>query len=161
MSKLAAFLALVSFLAALLTEAVFALTALFTHSVRVYPVECEGRVVFGTFCEGEITVPLDPRTFRACPRRQTVTEWDTDGVIEFKNCTVKDYRNWQCTSAAGSGLVIQRTMQDGRLTVSMYDSRGSPKTNVNSWDVIYVAALDWLRLDLEYEMKQHGASLEQ
>ncbi len=161
MSKLAAFLALLSFLAALLIEAVFAFAALFTHSVRVYPVECEGRVVFATFCEGEITVPLNPRTFRAYPQRQTVTESDTDGVSEFKNCTVKDYRNWQCTTAAGSDLVIQRTMQDGRFTVSMYDARMSPKTNVNSWDVIYVSASDWLRLDLEYEMKQRGADVEE
>jgi len=161
MSRVAAFFALVSFVAALLTEAVFAFAALFTHSVRVYPVQCEGQVVFGTFCEGKLDTPLNPRTFRAFPARHTVTEWDTDGTTEFKNCTVKDYRNWQCTAPAGRDLVIQRTMQDGQLSVSMYDSRGSPKTNVNSWDVIYVSASDWLRMDLEYEMKQRGAGAEE
>ena len=51
-------------------------------------------------------------------------------------------------------LVIQKTMQDGQLTVAMYDSSMSPKTNVNSWDLIYVSMWDWLRMDLEYEMKQ-------
>ena len=59
MSRLAAFFALVSFTAALLIEAVVGFAALFTHSVRVYPVECEGQVAFETFCEGEITVPLE------------------------------------------------------------------------------------------------------
>jgi hypothetical protein len=161
MSRLAAFFALVSFAAALLIEAAFGLTAVFTHSVRVYPVECEGQVVFGTFCEGELTVPLNPLTFRAFAQRQTVTEWDSDGTTEFKNCTVKDYRNWQCTAPAGRDLVIQKTMQDGQLTVAMYDSRMSPKTNVNSWDLIYVSMWDWLRMDLEYEMKQRGASVEE
>lgn len=161
MSKLAAFLALVSFTAALLTEATFAVAALFSHSVRIYPVECDGQVVFATFCEGEITMPLDPITFRAFPDRQMVTEWDSEGATEFRNCTVRDYRNWQCTVPAGRDLVIQRTMQDGRLIVAMYDSRMSPKTNVNSWDLIYVSVWDWLRMDLEYEMKQRGAGVEE
>jgi hypothetical protein len=157
MSRLAAFFALVSFTAALLIEAVFGFAALFTHWVRVYPVECDGQVVFETFCEGEITVPLNPVTFRAFPDRQTVTEWDSDGATEFKSCAVKDYRNWQCTAPEGRDLMIQKTMQDGQLTVAMYDSRMSPKTNVNSWDLIYVPMWDWLRMDLEYEMKQRQA----
>ncbi len=161
MSRVAAFFALVSFTAALLTEAAFAFAALFTHSVRVYPVECDGQVVFGTFCEGETTVPLNPITFRAIPHRQSVTEWDSEGATQFNNCTVRDYRNWQCTTAAARDLVIQRTMQDGRLTVRMYDSHMSPKTNVNSWNLIYVPVWDWLRMDLEYEMKQRGAAAEE
>jgi len=161
MSRLAAFFALVSFTAAVLIEAVFGLAGLFTHSVRVYPVECDGRVVFGTFCEGELTMPLNPLTFKAFPDRRAVIEWDTEGATEFKNCTVKDHRNWQCTAPAGPDLVIQRTMQDGRFTLAMYDSRMSPKTNVNSWDLIYVSVWDWLRMDLEWEMKQRGARIEE
>jgi hypothetical protein len=160
MSRVAAFFALAGFIAALLTEAVFGVTGWFTHSVRVYPVQCEGQVMFGTFCEGELTVPLNPLTFRAFPERHTVTEWDTDGAAEFKSCTITDYRNWQCTVPVASDLVIQRTMQDGQLSVAMYDSRMMPKTNVNSWDLIYVPVWDWLRMDLEYEMKQHGAASE-
>ncbi len=154
MSRLGAFFALISFIGALLTEAAFGLTGLFTHSVRVYPIECEGQVVFGTFCDGEFTIPLDPATFRAFPQRQTVTEWSDDGTTQYTRCTVKDFRNWQCTNPTGRDLVIQKTMQDGRLTVSMYDSNMSPKTNVNSWDLVYVSKWDWLRLDLEYEMKR-------
>jgi hypothetical protein len=153
MSRIVAFFALVSFTAALLTEGTFAIAELFSHSVRVYPVECEGRVVFGTFCEGDLTVPLNPSTFRAFPDRQTVIEW-SDEERELKRCTVKDFRNWQCTVPTGRDLVIQKTMQDGRLTVAMFDSSMSPKTNVNSWDLIYVPVWDWLRMDLEYEMKQ-------
>jgi hypothetical protein len=152
---------LISFIAALVIEAVFAFTALFTHSVRVYPVECEGRVVFGTFCEGELILPLNPLTFRAFAGRQLVIEWDSDGATEFKNCTVRDYRNWQCTTPTGPNLVVQRTMQDGRLTTAMYDSRMSPKTDVNSWDLIYVSVWDWLRMDLEYEMRTRGAAVEE
>ena len=154
MSRLVAFFALISFTGALLTEAAFGLASLFTHSVRVYPVECEGQVVFGTFCDGELTIPLDPSTFRAFPQRQTVIEWSDDGTTEFKRCTVRDFRNWQCTNPTARDLVIQKTMQDGRLTVSMYDSNMSPKTNVNSWDLIYISKWDWLRFDLEYEMKR-------
>jgi len=154
MSKLGAFLALIGFAAALLTEAVFGLTGLFTHSIRVYPVECEGEVVFGTFCDGKLTEPLNPSTFRAFPERQTVVEWSDDGTTEFKRCTVRDFRNWQCTNSTGRGLLIQKTLRDGRLTVSRYDSDMSPKTNVNSWDLVYVSVWDWLRLDLEYEMKR-------
>jgi hypothetical protein len=161
MSKLAAFFALVSFIAALLIEAVSGVAALFTHSVRVYPVECEGQVMFGTFCDGKLTIPLNPITFRAFPQRQTVTERDDDGTTEFKQCTVEDYRNWQCTAPAGPKSVIQKTMQDGRLTVALYDSRMFPKTNVNKWDRIYVPAEDWLRMDLEYEMRQRGADMEE
>ncbi len=161
MSKLAAFFALAGFIAALSTEAVFGIMGWFTHWVRVYPVQCQGQVMFGTFCEGELTVPLDPLTFRAFPQRQTVTEWNANGAAELKSCTIKDYRNWQCTVAAAPDLVIQRTMQDGQLSVTMYDSRMSPKTNVNSWDLVYVSLWDWLRLDLEYEMKQRGAGVEE
>jgi len=152
MSRLAAFFALFSFTAALLTEAGFGVSALFTHSVRVYPVECEGQVVFGTFCEGELSVPLDPVTFRAALDRQRVTKWESEGTTDLSNCTVKDYRNWQCTRRTGRDLIIQKTLQDGRLEVNMYDSSMSPKTNVNSWDLIYVPAWEWLRRDLEYEM---------
>lgn len=154
MSRIGAFLALFSFVAAALTEGLFAVTGIFTHSVRVYPIECEGQVVFGTFCEGELTVPLNPSTFKADPAQQSVTEWNDDGTFEHKRCTVKDFRNWQCTVSAGQDLVFQKTMQDGRLTVSTYDSNMSPKTNVNSWDVIYVPVREWLRFDLEYEMRQ-------
>jgi hypothetical protein len=154
MSKLGAFLALIGFAAALLTEAVFGLTGLFTHSIGVYPVECEGEVVFGTFCDGELKQPLNPSTFRAFPDRQTVIEWSDDGTTEFKRCTIKDFRNWQCTILTGRGLLIQKTLHDGRLTVSRYDSDMSPRTNVNSWDLVYVSVWDWLRLDLEYEMKR-------
>ncbi|GEM_PF-5174038 len=160
MSKLAAFFALAGFIAALLTEAVFSVTGWFTHAVRVYPVQCEGQVLFGSFCDGELTVPLDPLTFRAYPLRHTVIEWDTYGATELKSCSITDYRNWQCTVAAAPDLVIQRTMRDGQLTVAMYDSRMTPKTNVNSWDLIYVPVWDWLRMDLEYEMKQRGAGPE-
>ncbi len=161
MLKLAAFFVLVSLAAALLTEAAFGFAALFTHSVRVYPIQCEGQVAFGKFCEGALTVPLTPLTFRAIPDRHRVIEWDTGGTTEFTGCTVKDYRNWQCTGPAGPDLVIQRTMQNGQLTVRMYDSGMSPKTNVNSWDLIYVSLWDWLQMDLEYEMKQRGAGVEE
>jgi hypothetical protein len=161
MSKLAAFFALVGFTAALFTEAVVGIIGLFTHWVRVYPVQCQGQVMFGSFCDGELTVPLDPLTFRAFPDRQTVTEWTGDGAAELKSCAIKDYRNWQCTVPVAPDLVIQRTMQDGQLSVAMYDSRMSPKTNVNSWDLVYVSVWDWLRLDLEYEMKQRGAGIEE
>ncbi len=161
MTKVAAFFALIGFAAALATEAVLAAAEVFTHSVRVYPVECEGQVVFGTFCEGELTVPLDPITYRASPARRSVTRWDNEGVTELGNCTVKGYRDWQCSTAAAADLVIQRTMQDGQFTVAMYDSRMSPKANVNSWDLIYVSMWDWLRIELEYEMKQRGAALEE
>jgi hypothetical protein len=161
MSRLAAFFALVGFTAALCTEAVFGVAVLFTHSVRVYPVQCQGQVMFGDFCEGELTVPLDPLTFRAFPRRNMVMEWSADGAAELKSCTVRDYRNWQCTVVVAPDLVIQRTMQDGQLSVAMLDSRMSPKTNFNSWDLVYVSVWDWLRIDLEYEMKQRGAAVEQ
>jgi hypothetical protein len=154
MSRLRAFLALISFTGAVLTELLFSFTGMFTHSIRVYPVECEGQVVFGTFCEGELTVPLNPSTFRAYPDRQAVIEWSDDGTNEYKRCTVKDYRNWQCTVRAAPNLLLQKTMLDGRLSVAMYDSTMSPKTNVNSWDMIYVSVWDWLRFDLEYEMRQ-------
>jgi hypothetical protein len=154
MSRIAAFFALVSFTAALLTESTFAIAELFSHSVRVYPVECEGRVMFGTFCEGDLTIPLNPSTFRASLDRQTVMEWSDDESVELRRCTVKDFSNWQCTVPTGRDLVIQKTMQDGHLTVAMFDSTMSPKTDVNSWDVIYVSVWDWLRMDLEYEMKQ-------
>jgi hypothetical protein len=154
MSRLGAFFALISFIGALLTEAALGVSGWFTHSVRVYPIECEGQVVFGTFCDGELTIPLDPSTFRAFPQRQTVIEWSDDGTTEFKRCTVRDFRNWQCTNPTGRDLVIQKTMRDGRLAVNMYDSNMSPKTNVNSWDLIYVPMWDWLRLDLEYEIKR-------
>ncbi|MGO9062341.1 MAG: hypothetical protein ACLQU2_34020 [Candidatus Binataceae bacterium] len=153
MSRLSAFFALVSFAAAVLIELVFGFAGLFTHSIRVYPIECEGQVVFGTFCDGELTVPLNPSTFRAYPDRQSVIEWSTDGTSEYKRCTVQDFRNWQCTVPAANDLLLQKTMQDGQLTVSRFDSTMSPKTNVNSWDTIYVPVWDWLRFDLEYEMK--------
>ena len=154
MSRIGAFLALFSFAAAVLIELAFGLTGLFTHSIRVYPIECEGQVVFGTFCQGDLTVPLDPLTFRAYPNRQSVIEWSADGTTEHKRCTVKDFRNWQCIVVEAPDLLLQKTMQNGQLTVITYDSTMSPKTEMNSWDMVYVPVSDWLRLDLEYEMNQ-------
>jgi hypothetical protein len=152
MSKLFALLALISFSGTVLTELAFGFTALFTHRVRAYPIECEGQVLFGTFCDGDLTVPLNPSTFRAFPDRQEVIEWRGGEKLVFKQCTVRDFGNWQCTIPADRGQMIQKTMQDGHLTVIMYDSNMSPKTNVNAWDLVYVALGDWLRRDLEYEM---------
>lgn len=154
MSRVGAFFALFSFVAAVLVELAFGCADVFTHSIRVYPIECEGQVVFGTFCDGELTEPLNPSTFRANPDRQSVIEWSADGTFEYKRCTVQDFRNWQCTVPVANDLLLQKTMQDGRFTVNRFDSAMSPKTNVNSWDTIYVPVWDWLRFDLEYEMKQ-------
>jgi hypothetical protein len=154
MSRLSAFFALISFAAAVLTELALGFTGLFTHCVRAYPIECEGQVIFGSFCEGELRVPLNPSTFRAYPDRQSVIEWSDEGTVEHKRCAVKDFRDWQCTVPSGPDLLVQKTMQDGQLTVIMYDSTMSPKTNVNAWDLVYVPVWDWLRLDLEYEMSR-------
>jgi hypothetical protein len=75
-----------------------------THRVRVYPVECKGKVVpggpwGGGLCCGSLGVPLNPTTFTVSISRQQVFE-SILGLMErpLHNYEVQDIPNWQCTT---------------------------------------------------------------
>jgi hypothetical protein len=76
----------------------FNLAAPLTHRYRVYPVECDGRVVAGNFCCGKLGVPLNPSTYTMAVSRQQVFESTLDIPTPLHNCEVRDYLDWVCTT---------------------------------------------------------------
>lgn len=75
-----------------------------THKVRVYPVECKGKVVQGGpsgggLCCGSLDIPLNSSTFTVSISRQQVFEsTGSFWMRPLHNCEVQDVDNWQCTT---------------------------------------------------------------
>ena len=98
-------LGLIAIAVLLLTNDVFYNSLSFlTHRVRVYPVECKGKVIpggrwGGGLCCGSLNVPLNPTTFTVSVSRQQVFESILTSMDRsLRNCEVQDTSNWQCTT---------------------------------------------------------------
>ncbi len=82
-----------------LNDLLFNLASPLTHKVRVYPVECKGKVIPGNLCCGKLDIPLNPTTFAISVSRQQVFR-SAGGSFggPLHNCEVQDYLNWQCVT---------------------------------------------------------------
>ena len=139
----------------------FNLLSSLTHKVRVYPVECKGKVVIGGpsngglggLCCGSLSIPLNPTTYTVSVSRQQVfaaTVTPMDWVLE--NCEVQDIFNWQCTTyldANGNetdtahGECFHREIMQGGVHNAIW-SGGCPGMNSPfKRDYVYVDGNEW------------------
>jgi hypothetical protein len=102
-----------------LGDLAFNLVAPITHELRVYPVQCQGKVVGNSCCAG-LGGPLDPTTFMVSKEQQQVLAASADIVVPLSNCYVQDYLNWQC--------------------MGYWDERGNETTpgHVATWEARYM-----------------------
>jgi hypothetical protein len=82
----------------------------FTHEVRVYPVECKGKVIRGGIdggglCCGTLSIPLNSSSYTVSVNRQQVihsSETEMGVNMPLHNCEVRDVFNWRCTTFANA-----------------------------------------------------------
>ncbi len=140
-----------------LNDLLFNFVSPLTHKVRLYPVECKGKVARGNLCCGKLDKPLDPTTFTVSVMRERVsrsTGAGFDGPLH--NCAVQSYLNWQCATywdesrtnevdAGGAASTDWYLMSDGRFSESFSvdpDPRKQKQLEAMR-NYVWVDAMEW------------------
>jgi hypothetical protein len=116
--------------------------------VRVYPVECKGKVVpggpsGGGLCCGSLSIPLNPTTFIVSVSRQQIFESTLTPMDRpLHNSEVQDVVNWQCTTywdATGTnetdmahGKCFDRDLMHGAFTISFHQATVPPHRKLSA-----------------------------
>ncbi len=149
-----------------LDDLLFNLASPLTRKLRVYPVVCEGTVLPGNVCCGELGMPLNPTTFTVSPGRQQVLRSTAGASFPLDNCRVQDYLTWECTTYwADTGTYSPHsgkadswdTSKMSNGTFSAYSRPGSHPLNHRPLELAYVKPLDfWLGLEFGWESSHQG-----
>lgn len=140
-----------------LNDLLFNFASPLTHKVRLYPVECKGKVARGNLCCGKLDKPLNPTTFTVSVMSEQVSRSTIGGFDgPLHNCSVQSYLNWQCATywdesrtnevdAGGAASTDWYLMSEGRFSESFSvdpDARKQKQLEAMR-NYVWVDAMEW------------------
>ncbi len=87
-----------------------------SNKLVVYPQSCTNMILDNTFCKGEwVDEPITAYLVDKENNSVISKTKDQDGIIQFKDCSIVDRKNWSCTMPESN---VQISALDGIVTAN-------------------------------------------